>query len=263
MKFFITNLKLFFWILCVTSEGNAVSKTKKGLVLLFCSEDTHRDRIHKKIWQKSLEEHKEDFEIYYVHRKCDLTAIYAIEEESLFLKRPKEALWQTSWGWIESLHILQNRLEAFDYVIQADIRSFLVMPKLKNILEKYDDPTLYLGNVLHYENGRCNGDFVDHSFCLLGKQSAKFLANSPSFVEALRTNKYLDEEILVGAILRKKGITPVHIPSFPLNRFVRPYKIRDRVESATFVFPVDLKQSTKSYYYKEQILLEELFEIFT
>ncbi len=108
MKFFITNLKLFFWILCVTSEGNAVSKTKKGLVLLFCSEDTHRDRIHKKIWQKSFEDHKEDFEIYYVHRKWDLTAIYAIEEDSLFLKRPKEALWQTSWGWIESLHILQN-----------------------------------------------------------------------------------------------------------------------------------------------------------
>lgn len=262
MKFFISNLLLFFSIPGLTSEVVAVSKSKKGLVLLFCSQDKQRDRIHKKIWQKSLEEHKEDLEIYYVHRSKDLKSPYAIEENSLFLKRPKEASWQNSWGWIEALHILQNRLEAFDYVIQADMHCFLVMSKLKNILENRYEPTLYLGNVLRYESLKYSWDFVDHSFCLLGKESAKFLANSPYFVEALGTDKYLDEEILVGAILRKKGIYPVHVPSFRLDRFVRPYKIRDRVEKSTFVFLVDLKQTTKSFYEKERILLDELFEIF-
>lgn len=262
MKSFILSLVLFFSLFCFFSKGFASQNLHKGLILVFCSDDKERDKIFKRAWQTCIEEYQQDFEIYYVQYSIHGESTPMSSKNELTLKRPKEYKKQKDWGLIECLHILRDRIEEFDFVIKADIDSFLWISKLKNFLLTQLEPCMYLGNVVEYENFQDKWDYVDRSFTLLGKQSAKFLSESLIFVEALGPYKYLDEAIVVGAILGRRGIRTMHVPSYRINRFIRPYKIINRIEGSTFVFCLDLRSKTKSSYEKEKNILEELLELF-
>ncbi|MBM3196154.1 MAG: hypothetical protein FJZ62_05350 [Chlamydiae bacterium] len=260
MKIFkiLTTTVAFF--LC--SHLLAAENGKKSLFFIFLTGETEVDKIHKKAWERCFEDFREDFEVRYVKTDSSNETSPFLLENLIDLKKPKNYKRQKCWGLIGCLALFKDRLDDFDFVIKADVRTFLVISKLKEALKMREEKNVYLGNVSHHEDLNGKWSYVEASFQVFSKEVAKSLAGSYLFMEALGKSKYQDENILIGAIMNKMGVKPHHVFCQPIQRCVRPYKLLSRMDKSTFVFHVDLVLGTTNPLEREKILRSELYEIF-
>lgn len=262
MKFFTSKILTYAVAFFLCSHLFASENGKKSLFFIFFTGEAIVDKIHKKAWERCFKDFREDFEVWYVKTDSSTETSPFLLQNLIDLKKPKDFKRQKGWGFIECLNLFQTRLGEFKHVIKADIRSFVVMSKLKKILESRSEKDLYLGNVSTHETINGKWSYVDSSLAIFSKENARFLSESFIFIEALGANKYQDENILIGAILNKKGVSPFHVPSYPIRTFVRPFKLFNKIDHSTFVFHLNPFRPTRTFLEREIILLDEFFEIF-
>jgi hypothetical protein len=262
MKFFTSKILTYTVACFLCSHLFASENGKKSLFFIFLTGEAIVDKIHKKAWERCFEDFREDFEVWYVKTDSSTETSPFLLQNLIDLKKPRNYKRQKGWGLIRCLALFQDRLDDFDFVIKADVRTFLVISKLKKALEMRKEKNVYLGNVSHHEDLNGRWSYVDASLQVFSTEVARSLAGSYLFIEALGRSKYQDENILIGSFMNKMGIKPHHVLCYPIQRFVRPYKLLSKVDKSTFVFNVNLVFGTTNPLEREKILLNELYEIF-